>query len=58
MKDTEAEKLKKQIREMLDRRYHEIETGKVKAVDGEEAFALLRKRSEMRRSKQRQQDVK
>jgi hypothetical protein len=53
MKDTEAEKLKKQIREMLDRRYHEIETGKVKAIDGEEAFALLRKRSETRRAKQR-----
>jgi vacuolar-type H+-ATPase subunit E/Vma4 len=57
MKDTEAEESKKQIREMLDRRYHEITTGKVKAVDGKEAFAILRKRSEIRRAQQ-QRDVK
>jgi hypothetical protein len=56
MKNTEAEELEqqiKQIREMLDRRYEEIISGRVKPIDGKEAFALLRKRSEMRRAKQR-----
>ena len=38
-----------QIREMLDGRYDAIKSGRVKPVDGEEAFARLRRKSEDRR---------
>lgn len=38
-------------REMLDRRYDEIESGKVKLVPGDEVFARLRAKSEARRLK-------
>jgi len=34
------------VREMLDRRYDELKSGEVKPIDGEEAFALLRKKSQ------------
>lgn len=39
-----------QVRETLDRRYDEIKSGKVKAIDGEEVFAQLRQKSESRRT--------
>jgi predicted transcriptional regulator len=38
-----------QAREMLDGRYEELKRGEVKALDGEEAFAALRRKSEERR---------
>lgn len=40
-----------ETRDLLDRRYDEIESGKVKLIPGEEAFARLRARSEARRLK-------
>ena len=39
-----------QVRNLLDTRYDEIKSGKVKAIDGEEAFARLHQRSKARRS--------
>ena len=39
------------VRNLLDRRYDDIQSGKVKPIDGEEAFARLRQKSEERRSK-------
>jgi len=33
-----------QVREMLDTRYDDLKSGRVKAVDGEEALASLRQR--------------
>ena len=42
-----------QTREMLDGRYDEIKSGRVKPVDGEEAFAALRRKSELRRTQER-----
>jgi len=38
-----------QIRATLDERYDEIKSGRVKPLDGEEAFTHLRKKSEERR---------
>ncbi|MFZ1931117.1 MAG: hypothetical protein WBW36_09385 [Candidatus Sulfotelmatobacter sp.] len=35
-----------QAREMLDGRYDDLKSGRVKAVDGEEAFASLRRKSQ------------
>jgi predicted transcriptional regulator len=35
-----------QVREMLDGRYDDLKSGRVKAVDGEEAFANLRRKSQ------------
>lgn len=40
-----------ETREMLDRRYDEIENGKVKLIPGDEVFARLRQKSEARRLK-------
>ncbi|MGA9686926.1 MAG: hypothetical protein WBQ81_09250, partial [Candidatus Sulfotelmatobacter sp.] len=34
-----------QVREMLDSRYDDLRSGRVKPVDGEEAFAKLRRKS-------------
>jgi predicted transcriptional regulator len=34
-----------QVREMLDGRYDELKSGRVKPVDGEQAFAKLRQKS-------------
>jgi len=34
-----------QVREMLDSRYDDLKSGRAKPVDGEEAFAKLRRRS-------------
>jgi predicted transcriptional regulator len=39
-----------QTREMLDSRYDDLKSGRVKPVDGEEAFANLRRKSEERRA--------
>jgi predicted transcriptional regulator len=39
------------VREMLDSRYDDLKSGRVKAVDGEEAFDLLRQKSAERRSR-------
>lgn len=39
-----------QVRGMLDSRYDDIKSGKVKPIDGEEAFNRLRQKSENRRS--------
>ena len=38
-----------QVHDMLDRRYDDIKSGRVKLIDGEEAFARLREKSEARR---------
>jgi hypothetical protein len=39
-----------QVRQMLDARYDDIKSGKVKPIDGEEAFSQLRQKSLARRS--------
>ena len=36
-------------REMLDRRYRDLETGRVQPIDGEEAYRLLMAKTEERR---------
>ena len=38
------------VRQMLDSRYDDLKSGRVKAIDGEEAFTMLREKSERRRS--------
>ena len=38
-----------ELRSTLDSRYDDLESGRVKPVDGEEAFARLRAKSESRR---------
>ena len=38
-----------QTRDMLDERYDDLKSGRVKAIDGEEAFATLRSKSQERR---------
>ena len=38
------------VRNTLDSRYDDIQSGRVKPMDGEEAFARLRRKSEERRS--------
>jgi hypothetical protein len=38
------------VREMLDRRYDDIKSGCIKLIDGEEAFARLREKSDLRRN--------
>ena len=38
-----------QTREMLDSRYDDLKSGRVKAVDGEKAFTDLRRKSQERR---------
>ena len=40
-----------QVREMLDGRYDDLKSGRVKPVDGEEAFANLRRKGEERRAR-------
>ena len=39
-----------QTRDMLDRRYDELKSGRVKPIDGEEAFARLKAKTEAQRS--------
>jgi len=38
------------VRKTLDSRYDDLESGRVTAIDGEEAFGKLREKSERRRS--------
>ena len=38
-----------QTRDMLDARYDDLKSGRVTAIDGKEAFATLRSKSEERR---------
>jgi len=38
------------LRKTLDSRYDDLESGRVKPIDGKEAFRRLRKKSERRRS--------
>jgi hypothetical protein len=38
-------------REMLDRRYDEMESGKVHGIDGEEAYRLLMEKTQARRQR-------
>lgn len=40
-----------QTRETLDSRYDDIKSGRVKPIDGDEARALLRRKSEARKAK-------
>jgi predicted DNA-binding protein len=40
------------VRHMLDSRFDDIKSGRVKPIDGEEAFARLRRKSQERRASQ------
>ena len=40
-------------REMLDRRYDDLESGRVQPIDGEEAYRLLMEKTEAHRQRQR-----
>ena len=40
-----------QTREMLDSRYDELKSGRVKPIDGEEAFARLKAKTEAQRNR-------
>ena len=40
-----------QTRDLLDSRYDELKNGTVKAIDGEEAFARLKARTEAQRNR-------
>ncbi|MGD0620213.1 MAG: hypothetical protein ABSB67_21440 [Bryobacteraceae bacterium] len=40
-----------QTREMLDRRYDDLESGRVRPIDGEEAFQQLMEKTAERRSR-------
>ncbi len=39
-----------EVREMLDGRYDDLKSGRVKTVEGEDAFAKLRQKSKERRA--------
>jgi predicted transcriptional regulator len=39
------------VREMLDGRYEDLKSGRIQAVDGDTAFADLRRKSDERRSR-------
>jgi len=39
-----------QVRDLLDGRYDDLKSGRVKPLDGEEAFAKLRQKSKERRA--------
>jgi len=39
-----------EVRQMLDSRYDDLKSGRVKAVEGETAFVELRRKSQKRRS--------
>ena len=40
-------------REMLDRRFDDLESGRVKAIDGKEAYRLLMENTEAQRRRRR-----
>ena len=42
-----------QTREMLDRRYDDLESGRMTPIDGEEAYRLLMKKTEAQRQRHR-----
>jgi predicted transcriptional regulator len=42
-----------QTREMLDRRYDDLESGRVKPIDGEEAYRRLMEKTDAQRQRQR-----
>ncbi|MBV8532973.1 MAG: hypothetical protein JO207_04155 [Verrucomicrobia bacterium] len=42
----------RQIRETLDSRYDDLKSGKVQPIDGEEAFARLKAKTEAERNRQ------
>jgi hypothetical protein len=42
-----------QAREMLDRRFDELESGRVKPIDGDEAYRHLMEKTEAQRKRQR-----
>lgn len=42
-----------QVREMLDRRYDELKSGRVQPIEGAEALDRLRRKSELRRGESR-----
>ena len=42
-----------QAREMLDRRYDDLESGRVKPIDGEEAYRRLMEKTEAQRMSRR-----
>lgn len=44
-----------EVRAMLDGRYDDLNSGRVKPVDGEEAFAKLRQKSKERRGEATQE---
>ena len=39
-----------QVRQLLDSRYDDVKSGRVKPIDGEEAFTRLRHKSQVRRT--------
>jgi hypothetical protein len=41
-----------QAREMLDSRYDDLKSGRVKPIDGSEAFARLKEKTEAQRRRQ------
>jgi hypothetical protein len=43
-----------QVREMLDSRYDDLKSGKVRPIDGADALARLREKSEARRANRRE----
>jgi hypothetical protein len=40
------------VRQILDSRYDDIKSGRLKPIDGEEAFERLRRKSQERRASQ------
>jgi hypothetical protein len=40
-----------QVRDMLDSRYDDLKSGRVKPIDGEEAFSLLKAKNEAQRNR-------
>lgn len=42
------------VRGMLDDRFDDLESGRVRPIDGAEAFARLREKSELRRAERRE----
>jgi hypothetical protein len=40
-----------QVRDMLDSRYDDLKNGRVKPIDGEEAFSLLKAKTEEQRNR-------
>jgi hypothetical protein len=43
-----------QVRDMLDSRYDDLKSGRTKPIDGEEAFSLLKTKTEAQRNRTEQ----